>query len=89
MWLCAGLSIAAAAAAILWLKASGAPMRWELLLAVSGGVAGTLLLTGALMGLLFVSNQSGHDASVGHGDGGDGGDGGRGDAGDTDDAAAG
>jgi hypothetical protein len=40
-------------------------MRWELLLAVSVGVAGTLLLTGALMGLVFVSNRSGHDASVG------------------------
>ena len=68
MWLCLGLSLLAAAAAIWWLKTSGAPMRWELLLAVSVGVAGTLLLTGALMGLLFVSNRSGHDASVGRND---------------------
>lgn len=68
LWLCAGLSLLAAGAAIAWLKASGAPMRWELLLAVSGGVAGTLLLTGALMGLVFVSNRSGHDASVGRND---------------------
>jgi hypothetical protein len=63
----AALSVVAIAAAFAWLYADGAPMRWELLLAVAAGVSGTLLLTGALMGLLFVSNQSGHDASVGHG----------------------
>jgi hypothetical protein len=69
MWLSLGLSVAAVAAAMVWLQFSGAPMRWELLLAVTGGIAGTLLLTGALMGLVFVSNQSGHDANVGRGDG--------------------
>jgi hypothetical protein len=67
LWLCLALSLAAAAAAIWWLRASGAPMRWELLAAVSGGIAGTLLLTGALMGLVFVSNRSGHDAAVSNG----------------------
>ncbi len=65
---CAALSVLAVAAAFGWLYADGAPMRWELLLAVAAGVSGTLLLTGALMGLVFVSNQSGHDASVGHTD---------------------
>ncbi len=66
--LCLALSVPAIAAAYAWLWVGGAPMRWELLLAVGGGIAGTMLLTGALMGLLFVSNQSGHDDSVGHGD---------------------
>ena len=68
MWLSLGLSVAAVAAALVWLWLSGAPMRWELLAAVTGGVAGTMLLTGALMGLVFVSNQSGHDANIGRGD---------------------
>ena len=51
-----------------WLQAGGAPQRWELWLAVAGGIAGTMLLTGALMGLVFLSSRSGHDASVGHAD---------------------
>lgn len=66
--LCLWLSVPAIAVAYGWLWRSGAPMRWELLLAVAAGIGGTLLLTGALMGLLFVSNQSGHDASIGHAD---------------------
>lgn len=63
--LCAVLAVAAALA---WLRATGAPDRWELWLAVSGGIAGTVLLSGALMGLVFLSNRSGHDDDVGHGD---------------------
>lgn len=50
------------------LHATGAPARWELWLAVAGGVAGTVLLTGALMGLVFVSSRSGHDDSIGRSD---------------------
>lgn len=60
--LCALVAVLAALAV---LQATGAPARWELWLAVAGGVAGTVLLTGALMGLVFVSNRSGHDDSVG------------------------
>ncbi len=51
-----------------WLHASGAPARWELWAAAAGGIAGTMLLTGALMGLVFLSNRSGHDQSVGQAD---------------------
>ena len=58
------LSAAAIAAALAWLWANGAPVRWELVLAVSLGIAGTLLLAGALMGLVFVSSRSGHDESL-------------------------
>jgi hypothetical protein len=68
LWLCLAVSVPTAGAAIAWLAAGGAPMRWELLLAVAGGITGTLLLAGALMGLVFVSNRSGHDASVGQAD---------------------
>ena len=63
--LCALLAVLAALG---WLQATGAPQRWELWLAVAGGVGGTVLLSGALMGLVFVSSRSGHDDSVGRGD---------------------
>jgi hypothetical protein len=59
-----GLAVVAVTGALAWLRATGAPPRWELYLAVSVGVAGTLLLTGALMGLVFVSSRSGHDESI-------------------------
>lgn len=64
------LAIIAVLAALAWLDSTGAPPRWELYLAVTVGVAGTLLLTGALMGLVFVSSRSGHDDSVDRRDGG-------------------
>lgn len=63
--LCALLAVLAALG---WLHATGVPQRWELWLAVAGGVGGSVLLSGALMGLVFVSNRSGHDDSVGRGD---------------------
>ena len=63
--LCAVLAVIAALAT---LHFTGAPARWEMWLAVAGGVAGTILLTGALMGLVFISSRSGHDDSVGRGD---------------------
>lgn len=65
------LAVVAVIAALVWLRWMGAPVRWELYLAVSVGVAGTLLLAGALMGLVFVSSQSGHDESVDRRDAGD------------------
>ena len=60
--LCAVLAVAAALG---WLQLSGAPARWQMWLAVAGGIGGTVLLSGALMGLVFLSNRSGHDSSVG------------------------
>lgn len=64
MAITATIAVVAVMAASAWLYASGAPARWELYAAVAGGVAGTLLLTGALMGLVFVSSRSGHDDDV-------------------------
>jgi hypothetical protein len=69
MALTSGLAVIAVLAALAWLDATGAPPRWELYLAVSVGIAGTLLLTGALMGLVFVSSRSGHDESIDRRDG--------------------
>lgn len=62
------ITVLAVGAALAWLQASGAPARWELWLAVTVGVAGTMLLAGGLMGLVFVSNRSGHDDDVGRSD---------------------
>lgn len=70
------LAVVAVLVALAWLRSTGAPARWELYLAVTVGVAGTMMLTGALMGLVFVSSRSGHDDKV---DGRDGEDGFRGD----------
>lgn len=58
------VAVLAAAAALAWLTADGAPLRWELWAAVAGGVGGTVMLSGALMGLAFLSARSGHDASI-------------------------
>jgi hypothetical protein len=62
--LTAVVAMLAASAALAWLTADGAPLRWELWAAVAGGVGGTVLLSGALMGLAFLSARSGHDASI-------------------------
>lgn len=58
------VAVLAAGAALAWLTADGAPLRWELWAAVAGGVGGTVLLSGALIGLAFLSARSGHDASI-------------------------
>ena len=54
----------AVAGALGWLWASGAPMRVGLLLAVTLGIGASVLLGGALMGLVYVSARSGHDDTV-------------------------
>ncbi|WP_439534577.1 hypothetical protein [Polymorphobacter sp.] len=57
----AGIGLAAGIGAILWLIANGTRMSLHLALALGGGIFLSLLLAGALMGLLFVSNRIGHD----------------------------
>ncbi|MBU6166470.1 MAG: hypothetical protein KGQ52_10085 [Alphaproteobacteria bacterium] len=61
-------TLLALAGGLWWLWASGAPARWELWVAAAGAIAGTMLLTGGLMGLVFLSSRSGHDAAVGQAD---------------------
>jgi hypothetical protein len=55
------VSIAAALLALVYLRATGTPMRLHLVIATLLGVFLTVLLGTGLMGLLFVSNAGGHD----------------------------
>ena len=49
--------------AYLW--ASGTAMSVHFYIAVGLGVSASMMLMGARMGLVFLSNGTGHDASVG------------------------
>jgi len=40
------------------------PLSWVTVLAAIGGFGGTLMLTAALMGLVFLSSGTGHDEAV-------------------------
>lgn len=57
------LSVTALAlgAGFVWLYATGTPMHWQFLLAVGFAIAGSLMLSAALMGLVFLSNAIGAD----------------------------
>ncbi|MGL4540972.1 MAG: hypothetical protein ACRCUI_00505, partial [Polymorphobacter sp.] len=57
-------AVAAILAAIAALVVSGAPIRLHMLVAVALGIGLSVLLAGALMGLVFVSARSGHDAEA-------------------------
>lgn len=46
------------------LRAEGVPFHLHFMIAMGGGIFIALMLAGALMGLAFVSNRSGHDAAV-------------------------
>ena len=50
--------------ALVYLKASGQPMPIHMVIATIAGVGFTVLLGAALMGLVFLSNASGHDESA-------------------------
>lgn len=50
--------------ALFFLWVDGAPFTATLIIATSAGVALTVLLAGALMGLIFLSAGSGHDEVV-------------------------
>jgi hypothetical protein len=40
------------------------PLSWVTVLAAIGGFGGTVMMTAALMGLVFLSSGTGHDESV-------------------------
>ena len=61
-------AIGTAAIAIAWMRADGVPFHLLMVIALAGGIVITLLLAGALMGLAFLSNRSGHDEDVGRSD---------------------
>jgi ABC-type Fe3+-siderophore transport system permease subunit len=54
-------SAIAAALAVAWLKATSETMPWQMVLATIAGVGLSVLLGTALMGLVFLSDRSGHD----------------------------
>lgn len=58
-------AVLSVAAALLWLKLEGSPLTVAVVIATSAGVAFSVLLAGALMGLIFLSSGSGHDEDVG------------------------
>jgi hypothetical protein len=59
------VAIGVAGLAIWQMRVDGVPLRLHFMIAMGGGIILSLLLAGALMGLAFVSNRSGHDDSVG------------------------
>ena len=69
------MALASAVSAVLalaYLKSTGAPMQLHMVIATIAGVGLSVLLGTALMGLVFLSNSSGHDDSVGGGERDDG-----------------
>ncbi len=57
---------AMAAAVAVWLVGrSYGPLGWMATLSITGGVVGSVVMAGALMGLAFMSSGVGHDAAVG------------------------
>lgn len=50
--------------AIWRMRVDGVPFHLHFVIAMGGGIVLSLLLAGALMGLVFVSNRSGHDDAV-------------------------
>lgn len=57
-------AVATAGLAIWQMRADGVPFHLHFVIAMGGGIILALLLAGALMGLAFVSNRSGHDDSI-------------------------
>ncbi len=64
MWLMLGLAAAGVVGLFIWVWAAGMPFHFHMMLAMSLAVVFSLLLAGALMGLVFLSNRSGHDDSI-------------------------
>jgi hypothetical protein len=61
------VAIATAALSIFYLWLTGEPMRLHMVIAVFAGVALTVLVGTGLMGLVFLSNRTGHDEDAAHG----------------------
>lgn len=63
-WGVSALGLAVAVAVLLYLRWAGTLMPWEARLAIGLGVSLSFVVGGVLMGLVFASNRSGHDAQV-------------------------
>jgi hypothetical protein len=62
-WMTAAAGAAAVVAIIVMERVQG-PIRLVTKLAVLGGVGGSVMMAGALMGLAFLSSGTGHDEDV-------------------------
>jgi uncharacterized protein (DUF2062 family) len=62
-WMALAAAVAAALA-VAWLKATSDSMPWQMVLATIAGVGLSVLLGTALMGLVFLSDRSGHDEAA-------------------------
>ncbi len=60
------LAVTGIAGILVYLRQIGEPLHFHFVMAISLGIGLSMLLAGALMGLVFLSNRSGHDAEVGH-----------------------
>ncbi len=61
-----GAMIIIVTGAILLLNYAYGPLSWITIAAAVGGYGGTIMLTAALMGLVFLSSGTGHDEQVRH-----------------------
>lgn len=66
MWLMLALTISVVVIAMLVLWQQGALVSVHFFIASALGIGLTMLLMSALMGLVFLSNGTGHDHSVNH-----------------------
>lgn len=64
MWVMLALTIAVVAVAMLVLWRQGALVSVHFIIASALGIGLTMLLMSALMGLVFLSNGTGHDHSI-------------------------
>ncbi len=62
-WMVA-VALATSALALLYLHLSGEELRLHMVIATIAGVAFTVLVGTGLMGLVFLSNRTGHDDKV-------------------------
>ena len=65
MLLVAGLTAVTIGAALAFFSAQDEPASIHFYIAVALGIGVTMLLGGALMGLVFLSSGTGHDDSIG------------------------
>jgi RsiW-degrading membrane proteinase PrsW (M82 family) len=61
------LAVVTVLLALIYLKRSGEPLPLSMVIATIAGVGLTVLVGTGLMGLLFVSNRSGHDDEANRG----------------------
>ncbi len=61
------LALAVALLAVAWLASDGEPLRLHMVIATMLGVGFTMLVGTGLMGLVFLSNRTGHDEDAAQG----------------------